>query len=93
MKGEAQARVVTQVLEHMARLQRFTVPQLVRACALHRDTVRSTFSVAEERGWVAVDGFGQRIGCQYRGNVPVAYRWVGMNVRANRPARGPQETR
>jgi hypothetical protein len=90
MKGEAQARVVTEVLLHMARLQRFTVPQLARACSTNRDTVRGTVRVVEERGWVAVDGFGQRIGCQDRGAVPVAYRWLGINVRAKRP--WPQES-
>ena len=84
MRGEIQARVVPEVLDHMARLHRFTVPQLVRATALQRETVRSTVRVAEERGWVAVDGFGQRIGCQERGALPVAYRWLGINAKAHR---------
>jgi hypothetical protein len=63
----------------MMRLQRFTVPQLARACSTNRDTVRGTVRVVEERGWVAVDGFGQRLGCQDCGALPVAFRWIGMN--------------
>ncbi len=88
MKGAVQARVVTEVLLHMARLQRFTVPQLARACSTNRDTVRGTVRVVEERGWVAVDGFGQRLGCQDRGGVPVAYRWLGINGPGELPASG-----
>lgn len=80
MKGEAQARVVTEVLAHMVQLQRFTVPQLAKACGINRCTVRSTVRVTEDRGWVAVDGFGQRLGDQDRGAVPVAYRWRGVGL-------------
>lgn len=88
MKGRVQARVVTEALAHMAHLQRFTVPQLVKACGLDRSTVRSTVQVVEERGWVTVDGFGERMGGHGRGAVPVAYRWRGVEI--NAAVSGPQ---
>ena len=81
MKGEIQARRVATVLDHMAQLGRFTVAQLQKASALPRQSVRATVMVAEERGWAAVDGFGQRQqGSHDRGAVPVAYRWRGMGA-------------
>lgn len=78
IKGEAKARVVTEALLHMARLQRFTIGQLAKSSGLGSCTVRAVVRVALEREWVAVDGFGKREGCQDRGNVPVAYRWLGL---------------
>ena len=78
--GEQQARVVVTVLKCMARLGRFTVPQLIRETELPRDSVRSIVLVAEELGWIRIDGFGERpLGAKW-GSVPIAYRWIGVTA-------------
>ena len=76
MKAERQAHVVTEALDHMAKLQRFTMSQLV----MQRTTLRAIVQVSQDRGWVTVDGFGERMGGHGRGAVPVAYRWRGVEI-------------